>query len=222
MSPFASIAGATIDRLHFVIPALGIWHADVSLSQAPSLSGPQTLLLAGSSWSCTPIRSIAFAGSTSARLVAGAAGWRKSVAPQQYSSPAGVPTATVLADAASLVGELPPVLAASVPATVGTGYVRQAGAASLVLQDLESRGVLSWWVDAMGIVQTMPRPSPAITSSFVAEAVAGAVGWYRIATETPGDWQPGATFSGPTVSGTVNRVEHRISGLKFWTEMLVA
>ena len=221
MTDFASLNGVTITRLHLVVPALGLWHADVTLSQAPSVTGPQTLLLSGSSWSCTPIRVTSFAGTTVARLVGGAAGWRKSVPAQQYSSQLGVPTSTIVSDVASLVGEVSPVLDPSVTPTVGTAYIRQAGAASMVLNDLQSRDVLSWWVDPSGVVQTMPRPSTAITSPFVAEAVDGAVGWYKIATEVPGDWMPGAMFAGPTVSGTVSRVEFRISRMQFFTEVLV-
>jgi hypothetical protein len=222
VTPFADLSGIPISRLHLVIPALGLWHADVVLTSTTDLTGPQTLVLAGSSWTCAAVRAVDFAGSRSVRLVAGAAGWRKPVPAQQYASPAGVPTVTVLGDAAAIVGESPPVLAPTVPATLGAAYVRQTGKASLVLADLQDRGVLTWWADATGIVQTMPRPSLAIGSPFAAEAVQGAAGWYRITTESPGDWLPGATFTDPTVSGIVSRVEHRIDRGDLWTEVLAA
>jgi hypothetical protein len=223
VSDFASLSGVPITRLHLVVPALGMWHADVNVAEDVSMPpGMQVLQLSGSSWSCTSIRAIVFAGARSTRLIAGTAGWRKVVPAKQYASPIGVPTATVLGDVAGTVGEAPPVLDSSVPVSLGTGYVRQTGAASLVLNDLQDRGVLQWWVDSTGTVQTMPRPATPIVSPFVAEEVHGAPGWYRIATEFPGDWQPGSSFAGVTVSGTISRVEHRIEREQFWTEVLAA
>jgi hypothetical protein len=220
--PFATLTGIAIYRLHLVIPALGLWHADVDLAEATDVLGPQTLLLSGSSWSCAVIRAVDFAGIRSLRLVGGTAGWRKPVTALQYASAVGVPTATVLADAASLVGELPPVLDPSVATTVGKAFVRQSGPASLVLQQLEDLTILpQWWLDATGIVQTMPRPGTPIASQFDAQQVRGCAGWYRIATDSPGDWMPGRTFAGSTVSGTISRVEHRVAKGELWTEVLV-
>ncbi len=222
MTAFASLSGVAITQLHLVIPALGLWHADVLLAQAGDVSGPQVLLLSGSTWNCATVRAVDFAGARSVRVVGGAGGWRQNLPAKQYASPVGVPTVTVVSDAALAVGELPPVLDATVPPTVGNAYVRQSGAASGVLQDMQSRGVFQWWVDATGIVQTMSRPSTPITSDFVAESVHGAAGWYRIATEFPADWQPGSTFASVTVSGTISRVEHRIEHGEFWSEAMVS
>ncbi len=221
MTAFAQLSGVPITRLHLVVPALGLWHLDAELATATDVSGPQTLALSGSIWTCAVVRAVDFAGVRSLRLVGGAGGWRKTVPALQYASPAGVPTATVLGDAASLGGEMPPVVDPSVPTTLGGNYVRQTGPASLVLQDLQDRGVLTWWQDGTGTVQTTPRPSTPVSQPFVAEEVRGAAGWYRIATETPGEWLPGATFSSVTVSGTISRVEHRIDRGRFWTEALV-
>lgn len=218
MSAFASLNGQPITALHLVVPTLGIWHADVTVVGSTDTTGPQTIQLAGSTWTGAVVRSFSLAGELKARLVGGTGGWRQNVPAQQYSSTVGVPTATVLSDAASLVGELPPVVAPTVVPTLGTGFVRQAGPASLVLQQVVGD---AWWLDASGTVQTMGRPQATITSQFVCEEARGGAGWYRIATESPSDWLPGATFTGPTVSGTISRVEHRISGVKFWSEVLV-
>ena len=150
MTAFAQLSGVPITRLRLVVPALGLWHVDADLATATDVSGSQTLVLSGSNWTCAVVRAVDFAGVRSVRLVGGAGGWRKTVPALQYASPAGVPTATVLGDAASLGGEMPPVIDPSVPATLGTNYVRQAGPASLVLQDLQDRGVLAWWQDGTG------------------------------------------------------------------------
>jgi hypothetical protein len=219
--PFAALSGVPISKLHLVVPATGIWHADVSLVTATDVAGPQILLLSGSTWNCAVLRAVDFAGTRELRLVGGTGGWRQTVPALEYQSPAGVPTATLLADAAALVQEAPPVLDPTVAATVGTYYVRQRGAASLLLWDLVGAAVLTtWWVDPTGIVQTAPRSAAPVLSPFVAEQARGAAGWYRIGTESPGDWTPGRSFAGPTVSGSISRVEHRLSRGRFWTEVL--
>jgi hypothetical protein len=222
--PFSQLNGLPIAKLHLVLPALGLWHADITLTQAVDVAAPQVLLLSGSTWNGAVIRAVDFSGERSVRIVGGTAGWRKSVPALQYSSTTvagGVPTVTVLSDVAALVQELPPVLDPTIPFSVGTSYVRQAGPASLVLQDLEDRGVLSWWADPLGVVQTMPRPSTPPMMPFVAEQVRGAAGWYRIATEFPGEWMPGAVFQSATVGGIISRVEHRIDKGNLWSEVLV-
>lgn len=220
--PFATLSGVPVTGLHLVVPAVGIWHADVTLATAIDVPGPQTLLLSGSTWIGSVTRAVDFSGQRQVRLVGGQGGWRKPVPALEYQSNVGVPTQTVLADAAAFVQEVPPVIDASVPFSVGNYWVRSAGAASLVLWELLRLDFLSqWWMDPTGVVQTMPRPSTPILSDFVVEDVVGSTGAYLIATESPGDWLPGRTFSGPTASGSISRVEHRIARGKFWSEVMV-
>ena len=217
---FADLSGTPVIACALAIPLSGMWHVDLVLdSSPPAVVGPQVLTLAGSTWSCAPIRVIAFAGRTEARLVAGNAGWRTTVTAKQYQSPGGVVLSMVLGDLAALVQETPPVLDPSLAPTVGAGYVRQAGVASLVLQDLLGD---AWWTDPTGVVQTSARPPTPITSPFTVESVHGASGRYLVATETPADWIPGATFTGPTASGTVNLVRHVLSESGFRTEIMVS
>ena len=220
--PFATLSGVQVVKLHLVVPAQGIWHADATLATDDEIDGPQTLILSDSTWQCAVVRAVSFSGQREIRLVGGTGGWRKAVPALEYQSKIGVPTQTVIADAAALVQEAPPVVDASVATSVGNYYVRQRGAASLVLWDLLTAAVLgTWWMDQTGLVQTAARDTSSISSEFVAEQVAGAAGWYRIATESPGDWMPGRAFAGPTVNGTVSRVEHRIARGRFWTEVMV-
>lgn len=225
MSYYASLAGGPVVAAVLSVPKAGIWHVDLVLSSAPTIApGPQPFVLAGSTWMCSVIRQVTFAGRTEARLVGGAAGWRSTVPAKQYASPGGVSLPMVLGDLASLIQENPPVLDPSLAPTVGNGFVRRGGLASNTLQRLQHMGVFTngWWMDSMGTVQTSVRPATPITSSFVVENVHGAGGRYIIATESPGDWAPGSTFSGPTANAVVNLVRHVLTEDSLRTEVLAA
>jgi hypothetical protein len=209
-----------VDVLHgrLTLPLTGLWHADIVLDAAQDSTGPQALTLAGTTWTGATVRAIDFVGRRGIRIVAGTGGWRTVIPAKQYGAlPAS--TTAVLSDAAVACGELPPVVDPSVPPYVGAAYLRANDRASLVLQQVLGD---EWWADSSGRVQTAPRPATAIVSSFQALDVEGAAGWYEIATDFPGDWLPGATFSGPTVSGTVNRVEHTIEPERLRTRVMVA
>jgi hypothetical protein len=215
----ASLAGIAVMRGVVVVPFSGIWHADLVLAQAtgPAPTGPQSLIFAGSTWTCAVVRSIDFAGERGVRVVGGLGGWRTTIPAKQYGQ-GTITTQMVATDAALACGESPPVLDASVPVTVGSAFLRQAGPASLALQAVLGD---AWWVDSAGTVQTRPRTGT-VASSFQAMRVDGAEGVYEVGTDAPNDWTPGATFSSPTVSGTVNRVTHRITPTKLRTEVMAA
>ena len=227
---FASLSGVPVVACALTVPYSGIWHADVTLDRvlpAP-LVGSQVLALAGSTWACAVVRVGDFAGVRKARLVGGTGGWRRPVLvpPPPFTSPLGVPIALVLATAAGLATEAPPNLAGYVGSPLlgspplGGSYVFQAGPMSLVLQDLLGD---DWWIDATGTVQVAPvRPPTPILSPFTCIDFRGDEGIATIATDAVGDWTPGATFLGPTISGTVSRVTHylRHDGLR--SEVMIA
>jgi len=213
----ASLNGTPLYKLLLVLPFSGFWHADVTLTQDIDRGATQSLVLAGTTYTCSIVREVDWAGRLMLRLVGGAGGWRKPVGAKQYQSPLGVPGSVLLVDAAAAVGELPPDTSGA-PSSVGPGWVRQAGAASLVLQQITP----SFWQDTTGLVRTSPRASPAIASPFSVMLVDGAPGLVQVASEAPGDWAPGATFTSPTASGTVNRAMHRFEGDRLRTEVVLA
>jgi hypothetical protein len=197
------------------VPFSGIWHADVQLDRSVgTVAGPQVLELAGSQWSCAPVRFGDYAGTRRVRLVGGTGGWRTSVPsallPSPFTSPLGVPISVVLATASTIAGELPPSLV-GYPGSplLGPAYVFKSGPMSLVLQDVLGD---AWWMDPTGVVQTAPRAPTPIVSEWSAVAYDGACGELHVATDAPGDWMPGATFIGPVASGTVSRVAHELTG----------
>ena len=218
---FADLSGIPVVRAVLAIPFAGIWHADVELDRAlgPEIVGPQILTLAGSTWACAPIRAVDFTGERRARLVGGTAGWRTEVAFQEFQSPSGVPTSLVVSTVAGQVQEIPPVLAPTVPATVGAYWCIQADRASLVLEQVLGK---AWWMDATGTIQTALRPPTPIATPFTAISVDGVLGRYEIATEFPATWLPGSTFLAPNMlaPGTVSRVVHILDKGSLRTEVL--
>lgn len=218
---FASLSGLPIVKMALVLPWAGIWHADITLDRAIDIAGPQILTLSDFVGTCAVVRAVDFTGARSLRVVGGTGGWRTALPPLQYQSPTGVPVAMICSDAASLVQEAPPVLGPTIPPTVGPSFLRQAGAASLVLQSLFADG---WWMNPAGVVQVTPRLPTPILAPFDVLNVRGASGIYQIASR--GDilspWIPGSTFLSPTMTapGVVNRVCHVLEDGRLHTEIL--
>jgi len=218
MTLTAALNGVPISTGNVVIPAVGIWHADLVLADngdTPT-AGRLVILLGGATLSATAIRATAFAGRTELRVVGGAAAWRNTVAPKAYGPTSA---AAVISDTAATAGELvnpSPLASSMIPA-----YLRTMDRASKVLQDLAPD---TWWMDFSGTMQFGPRPSLPIGSQFDALSVRGAPGRYSIATNTPGDWLPGATFTGPTIASavTISRVRHVVAPGSLRTEVMAA
>ena len=217
MSGFATLQGDPIVDGTVTLPYSGIWHATLQLDRVPVWSsGPLTLQLADATYVCSPVRFFDFSGARQVLVVGGQGGWRKQVPSKQYAN--GALTVLVTADVAAEVGEVPPVIGPTVPASLGMNWVRSAGLASDVLNQIFGS---AWFMDASGIVQTMARPPVPIVSQFTVIQVQGAQGIYSVATDSPADWIPGKAFVGPTASGIINRVMHTIAKGSFRTEVVV-
>lgn len=217
MSYFCQLNGTPCQRAYINFPFAGFWHADVKLVNTVDVTGPQTLIFGGLTLTCAVYRAINFAGARGIRLIGGNGAWRNQIPPLYYQNPGGVLASLVLSDAATACGELAPAVAPDF--VVGTSYTRSAVRASTTLNDVLGN---TWWLSNGGQVQNATRPSPAIVSEFIPTQVRGAAGLYTIATEVPEDWVPGATFVGPTVSGTISRVMFQVEGIAVRTEVLAA
>src|SRR5450432_3624044 len=103
MSDFANLNGARIGDATITIPYYGPWVADVTMSldaPLPSAGAACVITIGNLSLVGTVIRQAQFAGSTEARIVGGAGGWRKQVPGQHYQSPGALTLSTVVTDAA--------------------------------------------------------------------------------------------------------------------------
>ena len=210
------LSGTPVQKGRVVMPALGIFHADVVLVDQTQPTGSQTLTLMGMVMTMAVVRAISFVGARGVCLVGGAAGWRQVVAAQQFSNPGGLMASTVINPTAALVGES---VSIATDFQIGLGYARSNDKASCVLDDILGS---VWWMSIAGIIQTSPRPATTIASQFTIQSSSGASGVYKVATETPGDWLPGANFALNGVSGQVSRVTHHIEPTNIVAEVMVA
>lgn len=191
---YAVINGKRLASARITMPFYGVWCADVVLAVPDTIALSCTIQLGDLSLAGTIYRMASFSGSRSARVIGGAAGWRKIIPAQAYSKAQGIPMSLILGDAASLVGER---INLAQDQLLGTTYVRETAPAERLLRQLAGP---EWWVDNTGITQIGTRPGSAITSPFTMVDWSGGKGRFEIATETLSDWLPGRKFSNSNVS----------------------
>ena len=210
---FATLDGHRITKGHVVIPLRGCITADVQLDDPVELSGPVTLVVGDLSIKAAVTRGGPFTGSSSFRLIGGAAGWMKTIGPKPYDQPWGVKLSAVLQDAAREVGET---VSVATDRTLGTRWERQKAPAAWLLQRLAEQ----WWIDTKGVTIVGARPSPTITSAFDVVKAEPEKGRVIIATEVLSAWLPAAKFSSPTLkTQQISGVVHKLNAGKVRTEV---
>lgn len=157
MTVYAACNGERLTGVSLWVPEYGPWFADLDFEAAPEVTGQATLTLG--ELSLVGNLSESFAGTSDdrrrARLVAGAGGWGTLLAAKAYHNDAGVKARTVAEDAAREAGETLGDFALG-DARLGADYVRQAGPASRVLEDVAGE---AWFVDYAGVTQVTERES---------------------------------------------------------------
>ena len=156
MIAHVNVNGHACTRVDLHVPWSGPWWADVVFEAAPNVAGSVQLGIGALELAGTIVQSGVFAAQRRARIVAGGGGWGTLVAARHYANDAGVRPRTVAEDAARLAGEALGDIDASIP-SLGVAYVRQAGPASRVLEDVIAGR--TWWVDYAGQTQVGARSS---------------------------------------------------------------
>jgi len=147
MTAFANVNGETVVEATLHVPSVGPWWADLVFETAPDLSGQVTFRLGDLELIGTLVDNGTFAEQRAARIVAGAGAWGALLAAKHYHNDSGVGAQRVAEDAARECGETIGSFNVS-ETSLGADYVRQAGAASVALEDA-IRGT-AWHVDYEG------------------------------------------------------------------------
>lgn len=193
MALYASLGDLRLVSARLLMPAFGLWSADVQLSEDDALpAGPLTLSIGTLSLVGSVYRTGPWAGSRGVRIVGGFGGWRLPLKARLYSDTNGVKLSAVLRDAAAEVGEH---VVVTGDRSVGPLFARAVAPASRLLSVLVGRA--GWWLDALGITRLGDRPATPITSEFTPTAYRPELGAVTIATEDLAAWLPGVTFDHP-------------------------
>lgn len=150
MAAYANVDGESCLHVEFHVPNIGPWWADVIFETSPDVSGAVVLSLGALQLNGTisPSEDGTFGAQRRSRIVGGAGGWATLVPAQHYHSDAGVSALVVAQDAARLAGETLGAFAPEVP-SIGIDYVREAGLAARVLEDVI--GAVPWFVGYDGV-----------------------------------------------------------------------
>ena len=185
-----TLNGRTITTCRVSIPAWGPWMADVECASGDELSGPAVLAIDDLTLRGTILRGGPIDARTSYRIVGGAGGWGRTIAAKGEINDAGVKYATVLNAAAIACGET----MGTIPAgTVGPSYVRVAGPASRVLEELFPRG---WYIDEAGATHIGRRPVTPYTGTATRMVHDTAQGRIVLAPASIATLLPGAVVDG--------------------------
>ena len=193
MSDWADLGGERVISGSITIPYYGALAADIVLASSATVSAQTVLTIGDLSLVVHVVRQASFAGSRSYRLVGGYGAWRDAIGPRYYSSAAALPLSMVLGDAAREIGEQVSVAASR---TIGTQYVRSAGPASRVLEQLAP----DWWIAPDGTTTIGSRDGSPITTPATVAGYSGGKGRFDVATENMSDWLPGRTFTSQTIT----------------------
>lgn len=163
---FATIDGHRAASAVVHVPGAGPWFADVRMEGAPELAGRVTLALGALELVGTI--DARYDGTRGAqrmmRIVAGGNGWGALLAAKAYHNDARIRALTVAQDAAREAGETLGDFAPELE-RIGIDYVRQAGPASRVLEDVI--GAARWWVDYDGTTHVGARElADAVTGTY--------------------------------------------------------
>lgn len=158
MTAFCNLDGNTILEATLVVPNVGPWYAAIVFEGAPDVSGAVVLNIGPLQLhGVIDVRNNGvFAEQRRSRVVGGGGGWGSLLPALHYHNDSGVRSLSIAQDAARLAGEE---IGTFNPAAtqVGIDYVRQAGLASRVLEDVI--GGVPWHVGFDGKTNVGARSS---------------------------------------------------------------
>lgn len=213
---FATLEGFRVTAAEVHLPQYGAWWATVELDDESTLSGSVTLKIGALDLVGTIDRGRSFAGTSKYRIVAGANGWRTTVAAKGYASGA-LQMSTVLADAARDSGET--LVSGYTDRSLGTSFAREAAPASNVLDELV--GSDGWYMRADGATVLDARTDGAVDQPYRVLNYNPPARVAIVDTDNPEAFEPGKTIAIETAELVISALSLRVTrkGLRLHVEL---
>lgn len=198
-----TIGGAPVLSGVITMPRVGAWTADLSADADAALSGPATIVAGTQRWVGTVYRGGLASGTAVAKVIGGAGGLARAVAPKFYRN---VTRRILATDILTEIGEALSPRSDALDGMVAV-WSRCGGKAGAALRQLCDSFGASWRVldDGTVWIGAETWPEAQLEHELVCEAPNG--GWVEISSDELA-LRPGTTFLGRRVG----RVEHRVSG----------
>lgn len=208
-----TLNGNLILRATVLLPAWGIWWADVQIAADVEIDGAVQLDLAGLRLSGTVIDGDTYRARGWWRIVGGAGKWRTRIPARPYDwDESGVKLGQILGDAARDAGE--PIGTLPTGRTNAPAFLRLEGVASRVLELFVSE---NWYVDESGVTQIGQRAASPYLDPYVLIDAAPSRRLLTVAAEDISALLPGAQLE--DMEATTVRHELTSDGLRshIWT-----
>lgn len=207
--------GLQVLTLRMALPRIGIWTADVEVIGTERLEGLVRIVDGTLAWSGTAVRSGVFNGRSSARIVGGKAGLRRTVSARSYTGASVRLIATEIISAAEETfdtGSTGEVLGRSVPYWTRPNAEASAGLATLAYsQDA------AWRVQPSGAVWFGIDAYPRQAFKFLQMSRDEINGTRTIASDRL-ELRPGVTFNGERVARVVHTVDGSGARTRYWVD----
>lgn len=194
-----TLNGTPVLRMTLIIAAWGLWTADIETASMDPITVPSsvTVQLADVTFTGTVVDGGVYQTRSWYRVVAGAAGLRKTSTPHSYRGAAGVMLSEVVGDVARDANEQ---LGTFADRSIGAAFSRPVGATYARTLDLVSPR--AWYVDEKGVLQIGTRPVQMWTTQHREIVSRPDRGWVLVSSESIAGLVPGAQLENIT-AGTV-------------------
>lgn len=203
MSGVVTVNGIPASQVRLLVPATGLWQAEVLFPEPPNLTGPVSLEIDGVTWLGTVAdeQSGTFATRAHLTIVGGRGGWRRILGAKHEHDDGTLSRAALAQKVAAEAGESIVVDSSLGALPVGVDWVRRAGPASTQLEQLFPEA--SWWVDNAGVTQVGTRPLRDVSAVVTVLEYSSAERHAELGVDSTLDALPGCSFLDPRAEGSL-------------------
>lgn len=201
MTGVLSLGGVRARSVRLVVPATGIWVADIRFEDVyKPASGLLPLTLGALTLQGTVdlTQSGDFALQSRITVIGGHGGWRTVLPPKPNHNDGGITKSRIINDVAASVGETVS-LDPGVDGSINVDFPQAAGPASRVLEQLFPS--FAWWIQPDGSTRVGTRPTKDVTSKVELIDLDPRLQFATLTADDATNLLPGCSFTDPRLSG---------------------